>query len=405
MNPKTIKQIDKYIGQPICLVLTLFRLVIKIFFASKNDKPSRIIFIKLIEQGATVLAYSAIKRAIDMVGRENVYFCVFEDNRPILDILNIIPAENILIIRQNNFIVFCLDILKFLLKVRKEKINITIDMEFFSRASAIIAYISGAVIRVGLHRFTSELPYRGDLMTHRIQYNPYIHTSKAYLLLVEALTMDNNEIPLLKIPVNDIQVDIPKFIPTDEEKKKVQDLLADKLGREIKYPVVLLNPNASDMLPLRKWSTERFIELGKKLLIEHQEATLVITGATSEKNVSDEICNEIGNSNIVSVAGETSLRELIILYTIADVLITNDSGPGHFASMTEIQLIVMFGPETPELFGPLGDNVHTIWKELACSPCVNAFNHRFSPCDNNVCMQTISVEEVYKKVVNCLSNR
>ena len=103
-------------------------------------------------------------------------------------------------------------------------------------------------------------------MTHRIQYNPYIHTSKAYLLLVEALTMDKNEVPLLKVPVDEIVTETPKFEPTDEEKKKILELLTGKLGGEIKHPIMLLNPNASDMLPLRKWPTERFVELGKKIL-------------------------------------------------------------------------------------------------------------------------------------------
>ena len=60
-------------------------------------------------------------------------------------------------------------------------------MEFFSRASAIFAFLSGAANRVGLHRFTGELPYRGDLMTHRIQYLPHLHIAMQYLILVEAL--------------------------------------------------------------------------------------------------------------------------------------------------------------------------------------------------------------------------
>ena len=59
-------------------------------------------------------------------------------------------------------------------------------MEFFSRASAIFAFLTGAAIRVGLHRFTGELPYRGNLMTHRIQYLPQLHISTQYSVLVEA---------------------------------------------------------------------------------------------------------------------------------------------------------------------------------------------------------------------------
>ena len=45
------------------------------------------------------------------------------------------------------------------------------------------------------------------------------------------------------------------------------------------------------------------------------------------------------------------MRELLTLYTLADVLVTNDSGPAHFASLTPVHTVVLFGPETPLLFG------------------------------------------------------
>jgi ADP-heptose:LPS heptosyltransferase len=73
--------------------------------------------------------------------------------------------------------------------------------------------------------------------------------------------------------------------------------------------------------------------------------------------------------------------------------------------MTGIHSIVLYGPETPRLFGAIGGRSHIIHAGLACSPCVNAFNHRFSPCRNNVCMQSISVEQVYEAVRHCLEPR
>jgi ADP-heptose:LPS heptosyltransferase len=67
--------------------------------------------------------------------------------------------------------------------------------------------------------------------------------------------------------------------------------------------------------------------------------------------------------------------------------------------------VVLFGPETPALFAPLGNRVHVIWAGLACSPCVSAFNHRLSPCRNNVCMQAITTDQVYDKVQEALAAR
>ena len=405
MNPETIRLIDIWAGRIICLFLTLLR---RLGTSSapaegQNVPVKKILFIKLIEQGATVLAYSAIEKAVKMVGRENVFFCVFEENRAILDILNILPEKNIFAIRHQRFDHFLWDILKLLLQVRRLGIDATVDMEFFARASAILAFMSGARRRVGLHRFTGEGPYRGDLLTHRIHYNPYLHTAKAYHLLVEALAADPADLPLLKEPIDKVEEVAPVFVPSPEEKEKVARLLEKYFGPEPMGPLVLLNPNASDMLPIRKWPTERFVSLGKKILSERQDVRLVITGAPSEAPSAEEVCMQIGSDRAVCLAGKTSLRELLVLYTMADVLVTNDSGPGHFSSMTQIRSIIMYGPETPKLFGPIGGRGRTIYAKLACSPCVNVFNHRFSPCRNNRCMQAISVETVYAAIQNCLA--
>ena len=54
------------------------------------------------------------------------------------------------------------------------------------------------------------------------------------------------------------------------------------------------------------------------------------------------------------------------------LLITNDSGPAHFASLTPIKSITLFGPETPVLYGPLGPDAVHLFAKLACSPCLSA---------------------------------
>jgi ADP-heptose:LPS heptosyltransferase len=400
LKPETIRTIDIGVGKIACSVLTCFRLILdKIRPSGRTAGPvKKILFIKLIEQGATVLAYSALLRAIDRVGRQNVYFCVFDENREILDIIDILPIENIFVIRNRQFSIFLLDILRSLYRIRKIGIDATIDMEFFARASAILSYLTGAARRVGLHRFTSEAPYRGDLMTHRVHYNPYLHTAKAYHLLVAALDAAPEDLPLVKLPVDRFEERAPTFAPGEEETLRVRGILAQSFPEPVDGPIVLLNPNASDMLPLRKWDTQNFIRLGRRILQEIPKSVVIITGAPSERESAEMVCREIGSDRAVCLAGKTSLRELLVLYTLADILVTNDSGPGHFASMTDIHSIVLYGPETPRLFGAIGGRSHIIYARLACSPCVNVFNHRFSPCRNNLCMQSISVDMVYRQV-------
>ena len=78
-------------------------------------------------------------------------------------------------------------------------------------------------------------------------------------------------------------------------------------------------------------------------------------------------------------------------------MVTNDSGPGHFSSVTDLHTVVLFGPETPALYGSLGKSI-PITAQLACSPCVSAANHRKTPCQDNVCMKAISVSHVLDRL-------
>ena len=403
MRTQTIRILDYWVGVPLCALLTVCRRVL----GDRPAPPRRILFLKFIEQGATVLAQDAIRRATLHAGRDNVFFCVFDSNRAILDVLDVIPAENIVCIRDRRLGLFVVDFLRALMTLRKRRVDTVIDMEFFSRASAIFSFLSGATTRVGLHRFTGELPYRGDLMTHRVHYNPHLHVSILYAVLVEAAMREPRDEPLLKVPAAAFAGPNPSpgFAPTGAETERMTALIREAGDAGVDEPVVLLNPNASDLLPLRKWDQARFVELGQMILRAHPRARIVVTGAPAERRSSEQLCRDLGSPRVVSAAGRTSLRELLTLYTLSNVLVTNDSGPAHFASLTPVHTVVMFGPETPRLFGSVAASTTIIWKELACSPCVSVFNHRLSPCTNNRCMQLITVAEVFDAVAAALSGQ
>ncbi len=408
MNVNTVRVVDVWLGQVLCLLLTCVRRCARGLGLEKppSGPVRKILFIKLIEQGATVLACDALRRAAAMVGRENVYFCVFDENRPILDLVDLVPRENVLVIRNKGLATFAFDTLRVIQQCYALGIDATVDLELFSRAPAALAYLCGAQRRSGCHRFTTEGPYRGDLMTHRVQFSPHVHTSVMYSMLVEALALDATDIPLPKIaPPAMAPEAVPRFQPDGRTVERVETLL-DSLGVSPTLgPLVLLNPNASDLMPLRKWPTERFVELAKRLLADDETIRIVVTGAPSEQGPAEAVCSAIDSPRAVCVAGKTTLYELMALYTMANVLVTNDSGPGHFAALTDIDTVVLFGPETPDRYRALGPRCHVVWAGLACSPCVNAFNHRFSPCTNNRCMQAITVDQVAETVHACLRDR
>jgi ADP-heptose:LPS heptosyltransferase len=394
----TMRRIDHWLGKPICFILTVIRKcrnVLPFSQESPTQKVKRILFVKLAEQGTTVLAEAAIRRATEMAGKENVYFLVFKQNRFILDVMNIIPQQNVIAIPDSNFISMLLGTIGALHHIRKLHIDTAVDFEFFARSSAILTWLSGANIRVGLHGFVEGTPYRGDLMTHRLNYNPHLHTSLMFEVMVEAINLPAKEMPRLNMSLPKLRRVETRFTPSKEELNEVKGILEKQAGTRNYSPLILLNANATDMLPLRRWPSERYVELARRLIEKSPTVHVAFTGAPNEAEHSQKLVRAVDSQRCFSMAGKTTLRQLLVLYCLADALVTNDSGPAHFATLAEIQVITLFGPETPLLFGANAPRSHIIWKNIPCSPCVSAYNNRQSFCKDNICMQRISVDEVY----------
>ena len=79
----------------------------------------------------------------------------------------------------------------------------------------------------------------------------------------------------------------------------------------------------------------------------------------------------------------------------------SDKSASNFSAVTPLRTVVLFGPETPALYGSVGKSI-SITANLACSPCVSAANHRKTPCHDNVCMQAITVPQVLEKMAHQL---
>jgi len=403
-NARRLLWIDRYVGVPVCMALTAVRRMSDLF-SSRPDPgaPTRLLFLKLAEQGSTVLACGAIKTAISLVGRERVYFLAFEENRFVVDILGLIPEENVLTIRTRSpgsMMASCLSRLR---QIRRLGIDSCIDMEFFARSSAVIAYLCGAKRRVGFHSYFGEGPYRGDLLTHRVLYNPHLHTSRTFTSLVRALETDPRRLPTFPW-VPETPEPPPAFRPEEAEVSAMR-LFFRGMGAADGSRIILLNANASDLLPLRKWDGRNYVELARRILAKFAGSCVGFTGTAEEAPEVEKLAREVSSPRCFCIAGRTTMRELLVAYGLAEVLVTNDSGPAHFAALTDIDVISLFGPETPLLFGALGPRSHPLWTGLACSPCVNAFNNRQTACRDNVCMKSITVDQVFSEVCRIYAQR
>jgi ADP-heptose:LPS heptosyltransferase len=391
-----MRAVDYWIGIPLCFLSTLW---VRMMGTPKGpEKPRRVLFIELSEMGSTIIANPALQKAKDALGAE-IFFLIFERNADSLRLMPTVPEENIVTIREDSLWALATGSLKYLRWVRKAKIDTVVDLELFSRYSGLLTGLSGARRRVGFYKFHAEGLYRGEMLTHRVTHNGHIHMAKNFVCMINALLAKKPEVPYSKTLVPDEEIRVPIQPVSEEEKEQMRGLI-----RQV-YPeyrpevnrVVLLNPNSSEMLPQRRWERENFSAVATMVVDEWEDALVLITGSPSEREEAQRMQDKVGHPRFRSFAGMHKLMAIKALYNIATVLITNDSGPGHFSAITPMRSIVLFGPETPRHYGSLG-NSEAIWAALTCSPCVTAANQKNSACNDAVCMRMITPERVMRSV-------
>lgn len=403
MHIDTMRFVDRWAGMPLTFLLTALTKLYRLFRPQAPAAPRHVLFLELSEMGSTILVDPALRKMRSRLECE-LYFAIFHKNRGSLDLLATIPATNIFTLRESNILLLLLDTLRFLVWTRKHRIDTVIDLELFSRFTALLTGASGAVNRVGFYSFHNEGLYRGELLTHRVLYNPHIHIAKNFIALVNALLCNRSEVPFSKEAIGDDEIKLPVLAFSPQEQEALHNIIQGRapLYDRNRHRLVLINPNASELLPQRRWMPERYLGLINKILAEAEDVLVLITGAPGEREEAAAMCTRTGSDRCINFAGATPLQQLPILYSMAELMVTNDSGPGHFSSITRLPTFVLFGPETPALYGSLGNST-PIFAGLACSPCVSAANHRKTPCTDNKCLQAITVDQVFALIKPLLS--
>jgi len=295
--------------------------------------------------------------------------------------------------------------LRFTLFCRRRGIDTTIDLELYARISSLLAMASGARLRVGFDNYLGEGLHRGNHLTHRVNYCAYYHMSQNFMALLDALEHDPGAIPLPKkfIPVPEQTVRVPR---KEEPWQFVRAQLAELYPLTDETRLVVLNFDAGKLLPIRSWPEERFAAVARRLIDGDPHVAVVLMGVKSSLEQALRIERAVASERLVNLVGRTrTLEDVIQLFHQAELLITNDSGPAHFATLSDVAAITLFGPETSRLYGPLGARAVNLYKGLACSPCLTAVNHRNSPCTDNVCLQEITVDEVFEQATRLLGAR
>ena len=381
--------LDRVVGPRLCWLVTLFHRL-----KGAHDSPGemrRIIVVLLSEMGALVLTRPMFDRLRERYPAATLFVLCTDQNRAALDLLNIIPDEQVILVRSRSLSTFALDSLRALRRMRALRFDAVLDLELFARVSAIFAGLSGARIRVGFHRHTQEGLYRGDFMNRPVLYNPYQHISRHFVTLADAIA--STTVPAGKELTDPAAPRPPSLLLRPGELEAARDKLHRAHPSLGGRPLIFICPGAG-LLPIRAWPITSFSLVAQGLI--GRGFAVAIIGLPADRPLAQALQRACGSTDCVDLTGHTaSVREVTVLLHLSVLLITNDGGTGHFASLTPVPAIVLFGPETPLLYGSLSPRAVNLHKPLSCSPCLTAYNHRHSPCDgDNVCLKSISPEEV-----------
>lgn len=418
MKLSAMRYIDFYIGRFLCASLTVVRYasfiiaplrhvrsVLRKISGPASSGATQVLFIKLSEMGTTVFFPAVLDRLARHCPDHVINFLVFRENSFIVDFLKVAGSENIFTVRTDKgLLIFAYDLLRAIIRLRAKGMDVSIDFEFFSRITAIISFLIGGSVRIGYHRFHGEGLKRGNLYTHVLPYNPFHHTIQNYFDLVDAIVQQSGRV-VLHDPVIDIhKIALPKMkIESYDRQAVFQKLRSINSRVTTKSKIVIFNPDTGELLPFRKWPEQYFIDLGNMLTrVRGKDVFIVITGVERSQEIGNRIAAGI-TKNVISLVGKTSFAELFALYAISHVLVTVDSGPAHFAALTEINVVCIFGPDTPIAFAPLTPTCVNLTCGLSCHPCYSVFNNRMENCGHieKPCLISIKPDRVFEKVVKC----
>jgi ADP-heptose:LPS heptosyltransferase len=404
MKLQTQRFIDRWAGQLLCGAVSAWVRLTGFFGAPAlvGTAPKNILVILLSEMGSIVLAGPMFAQLRRQYPGAAIHILQLKKNQEVSKLLQLTQPECMHSLDDSSGGSLIGDILRISLQMRRLGLDAVIDCELFSRVSALLSFSTGAPVRVGFTPHTQEGLYRGSFINHAIPYNPYQHISKQFLSLVDALhsqdSMPRNKVgPIRALPVDtELSVDFS----AGELQAYAAQVLADHPST-VNRKLVLLYAGGG-ILPERAWPATHYARVAQGLCQAGFSVGLI--GLKDDAQLAKDLLAQIRSEFCIDLTGYTrSIRELLMLFHAAQLLITNDGGPGHFATLTPIQTMVFFGPETGKLYGPLGTRNMVLESGIACSPCLSAYNHRLTFCDgDNQCLKRIAPDPVLDQALTYL---
>jgi lipopolysaccharide heptosyltransferase II len=395
--------IDRRLGPLLCVLLLGGK---RLLGARRPADPPqavrRVLMLKMWGMGSIVLASPLLARLRDRYPDARIDFVSLRENE---GVVRLHPAVDrvVGIDLAGGVVPFLLGTLRTIRALRRERYDLLLDLEFFTRFSAIFSFL---VAPRRSHGFSAKGNWRGKLHDVEVPFNAYAHVAQNFLTLLSGDYM--NPLDASALERHDA---LPRLVAPEGAWERCARLLAgDGAWREGR-PIVVVNPNAGDMALERRWPTERVAELLRHLAAR-RDSNLVLVGSAAERPHAEHVAAASGvPARLVNLAGRTSLEELVALLSRAALVVTNDSGPMHIAAAAGASTVALFGPETPTLYRPLrsaaGQRHAVHYLALGCSPCMFVHDNKVLSCwfSQARCMAGIQVADVLASVDAILAGR
>lgn len=250
--------------------------------------------------------------------------------------------------------------LEFGATLAERRFDLVVDLQGLLR-SGLMTISTRAPIRVG---FRTAREFAWLAYTHRVASRGVErHAIERYLDVAETLGCGRSPVRF-------------DFGVRDDERSRVAAMTGDK-------PFALLLPGTN--WQTKRWPAESFEELAKRLR-EERGLRSIIGGARDALELSPKI------PSAESLAGQTSLMELVALIERASVVVTNDSGPMHIAAALGKPMVSIFGPTSPIRTGPYRREETVIRLDIVCSPCFSR------SCSHTSCMRELKADDVLHRI-------
>jgi len=383
-----LRFIDRYPGQVVCGLLSLFKR------RRKLTGRRRILFIEFFEMGAAIMAYSALKYVKGRHPESELHVLCASGSKESWKLLGLVPEQNIHGVEAKSMVRFLSSLIALLGSLRRMRFDLVVDFDKFTRLSAITSFLVGARQTAGFYRYEYEGLYRGDLIDVPCAFNQNAHIAKNLLALCKAALADKQHYPNYKGPVESGEISVPVFESDAGLASRMKTGVREVFPDWQEGPLVLVNPDVGPNLSIRNYPVGHYIRVVRELLARSAEIRVLLIGVPENAATCEAIAEAVNDKRCRNFCGRTrSLTELLELINFSQLLISNDNGPVHFASLTQTPIVALFSTDSPFVYGPLGNCV-ILYTFFHCSPCISFLNNKRSRCENNLCLQTLAPSEV-----------